>query len=79
MMDKKELLTILEKAKIAEEKAIPIYTKHMGTAIFWTGIDKEKVAKIKESLALLSRESKGHMELNESLIAQIKSEERDAF
>ena len=78
-MDKKELLTVLEKAKIAEEKAIPIYTKHMGTAIFWAGIDKEKVGKIKEALTLLARESEGHRVINESLITQIKSEARDAF
>jgi hypothetical protein len=79
MIDKKELLTMLEKAKISEEKSIPIYTKHMGTAIFWTGIDKEKVEKIKEALILLARESERHRKVDEYLIAKIKSEARDAF
>jgi rubrerythrin len=79
MISKKEALEIFKNAKFAEEKAIPIYTKHLSSALFWTGMGREKIQKIKEALDTLAKESKVHIELTEFLINFIKNEEKDAF
>lgn len=79
MISKKELLSILEDAKIAEEKAIPIYAKHISSAVFWTGIKQEDIDKIKGTLHTLADESKKHKKMVEHLIDLVKKEGKDAF
>ena len=79
MMSKEELLTILENARLAEEKAIPVYTKHLKSAVFWTGMKQEDVEKIRETLSMLAEESEKHKKMVEYLIEQIKKKGKDAF
>ena len=79
MMSREELLAILEEARLAEEKAIPIYVKHLSAAVFWTGASKEKTEKIKETLRLLAEESEKHKKMVEHLIVELKKEGKDAF
>ena len=79
MMSKKELLAILEKARLAEERSIPIYTRHLSSAVFWTGMKKENVDKIKETLRVLAEDSERHKKMVEYLIELADTEEKDAF
>jgi len=79
MVKKDEIIKILEDAQIAEERSIPVYTKHIGSAIFWTGIEKEKAEEIKKILKYLAEESARHKGVVEYLLKYIKEEDKDAF
>lgn len=79
MISKELLLSKLKKGQIAEEKAIPIYTKHLSSAIFWTGIDKECQDDVRNILKRLADESRGHKEILRSTIEKINKDERNAF
>jgi hypothetical protein len=79
MIKKEELLNMLEDAKVAEEKAIPIYTRHLSSAVFWTGLEEERVKRMKILLNQLSKESQGHIKVVEYLIDLVKKENQDAF
>ena len=70
---------ILKNARYAEEKAIPIYTKHLRSAIFWTGMDEETVEKMRENLRILAEESEKHKKMVKYLIDVVEEEEKDAF
>ena len=50
MINKDKLLRILKDAYYSEEEGVLIYTKHLNSAIFWTGLDKVKVEKAKKIL-----------------------------
>ncbi len=65
-------LEILKGARNAEEKIIPIYTKHLESAIFWTGIPEDRVLKAKVILKRLATESATHKIAVEALIARLE-------
>ncbi|MCF7878675.1 MAG: hypothetical protein K9L95_04305 [Candidatus Omnitrophica bacterium] len=73
-MNKKEIIKRLKEALIAEEKSIPIYTKHLDSAVFWTGLGEERVDKIKAILSELARGSMVHKEIIENLIRRLEGE-----
>ena len=79
MIKKQELLKFLKEALDTEEKSILIYTKHLKSAIFWTGIEKDKIQKTKESLTRLAQDSLSHKEIVEKLIKEIKEKDKNAF
>lgn len=79
MIDKKELISILEKALIAEERAIPIYMKHLKTAVFWTGAAEEDIKRIRKVMSVLLEESERHKKTVETLIDKVKSGGKDAY
>ena len=60
MINKDKLLRILKDAYYSEEEGVLIYTKHLNSAIFWTGLDKVKVEKAKEILNDLAKDTMGH-------------------
>lgn len=70
--DETALLKLLKAARHEEEKGIPIYTKHLGSALFWTGIPQDKVQRAKDILSQLSDESKVHKIEVERLIARLE-------
>jgi rubrerythrin len=62
-MDKtnqEKMIELLKHALMAEEKAVPIYNKHLKSAVFWAGLSEDKSAKIKKVLELLAKESTSH-------------------
>jgi rubrerythrin len=73
-MNSKELLAVLEKARIGEEKIVGIYTRHLASAVFWTGMEKEDVKKVKEYFDILARDSVMHKKVVEELIRDLKEE-----
>ncbi|MBU1906234.1 MAG: hypothetical protein KJ923_04475 [Candidatus Omnitrophica bacterium] len=79
MINKEELLRILKDAYYAEEEGVLIYTKHLQNAIFWTGLDKEKVKRAKELLDDLAKGSLAHKPVVEKMIKYVKEANKDAF
>ena len=79
MIDKNELIKILEEALIAEEKAIPIYMKHLATAVLWTGMEKVDMEKIRTTMSVLLVESEGHKNTVLDLLDRIKSGGKGAY
>ncbi|MCF7916369.1 MAG: hypothetical protein K9L61_01165 [Candidatus Omnitrophica bacterium] len=73
-MNKKEIIKRLKDALIAEEKSIPIYTKHLDSAVFWTGLGEEKADEIKAILSELARGSMIHKQIIENLIQRLEGE-----
>ncbi len=73
-MNKSELIQILKKACEAEEKAVPIYARHLEAAIFWTGISEARADEAKEILRCLARESAAHKVIVERLIKGLEKE-----
>jgi rubrerythrin len=79
MISKENLLKKLKEALVAEEQSIPIYTKHLDSAIFWTGWDKEIVANAKAVFTHLANESGRHKIIIAGLIERIEKDKKDAF
>ena len=70
--DNNETLRILKEARNTEEGVIPIYMKHLESAIFWTGIPKDNVSKAKTILRHLADESAAHKVVVEKLITRFE-------
>ncbi len=79
MLKKQETLNILAKALQVEENLIPVYAKHLYSAVFWTGIDKDKAEKVKELLRQLHDDSNRHKKMVEDMIGYVKGQDKDAF
>ena len=79
MINKDKLLRILKDAYYSEEEGILIYTKHLNSAIFWTGLDKNKIKRIKEILESLAKGSIAHKPIVEKMIKYVKETNKDAF
>lgn len=60
-LDHKQVLQEIEVAAIKEELAIPVYTSHIKSALFWSSLSDKKQQMILEGLETLSRESEGHV------------------
>jgi rubrerythrin len=73
-MSGKELLAVLEKARLGEEKIVSIYTKHLRSALFWTGMSKSDAEKVRAVFDILSRDSAMHKKMVEALIVKLKKE-----
>lgn len=71
-MSKAEIVKMLKEALLGEEKAVPIYNKHLAAAVFWSGVKKEKGQRIKEILSQLANDSKKHKAIIEEIIDQLE-------
>ncbi|MFH1395239.1 MAG: hypothetical protein ABIH09_03695 [Candidatus Omnitrophota bacterium] len=79
MMKKSELLKYLKEAVMAEERVIPIYEKHLKSAIFWIRMDEDKAEKVRQMMEKMIQDSKRHWKITKSLMEQVSKEDRDAF
>jgi hypothetical protein len=79
MIKKDELLRLLKDAYYAEEEGVLIYTKHLNSAIFWAGLDKDKVKRVREILESLAKGSIAHKPVVERMINYVKESNKDAF
>lgn len=70
--NKDKILSILREARNAEESIIPIYTKHLESAIFWTGVSQDTALSAKKILRRLAVESAAHKITVEQLIARLE-------
>ena len=70
--DNANILKILKDARNSEEGVIPIYMKHLESALFWTGVPENNVSKAKTILRRLATESTAHKIAVEQLIARFE-------
>ena len=70
--DNDKILKMLKEARNTEQGAIPIYMKHLESAIFWTGIPQSNVSKAKKILRRLAAESAAHKVVVEKLITRFE-------
>jgi len=79
MITKEDLLKELKEALAAEEQSIPVYIKHLDSAIFWTGWEEGVLTKAKTVFTYLAQESMRHKAMVANLIERINEDKRDAF
>ena len=79
MIKKDDLLKELKEALVLEEQSIPIYMKHLSSAVFWTGWDEQTAAKAKNVFLYLAQESSRHKNIIKDLIENVKQDKRNAF
>jgi len=79
MITKNDLIISLTESLNTEEKAMPVYTKHLHNTLFFSRFKREDQEKIKKILSILKSESENHKDIFEDLIKQIKGEGRDVY
>jgi len=79
MVDKKELITILKDCLNSEEASVPIYNKHINSALFFSGFKPEIQDRIKEILSLLAKGSEAHKFFYNNLLKEIRDSKRDVY
>lgn len=58
---------------------IYFYAKHLETAVFWTGINKDNIKKAKDLLKQLADEMDNHKNIIIDLIKKIREDKNNAF
>lgn len=79
MIKKDALLELLRKGLDREEKAIPIYTQHLKSAVFWAGLSGKEAEECRRILEQLAVESAGHKKIVLDLIDYVERSDKDAF
>ena len=79
MMTKVALINNLKESLKTEESAISLYTKHISSTLFLSGMSKEKKDKIDNILGVLRRESQGHAVLFKKLISLVEEGQKDVY
>jgi hypothetical protein len=79
MIAKEKLLELLKKGLDGEEKAAPIYTKHLEAAVFWAGLDDKNIKEAGLIFRQLAAESVKHKEIVLDLISYAEGAGKDAF
>ena len=69
--NKLEIIRLLKEALLSEEKAIPIYNRHLESSVFWTGIDDDGASKARDVLRVLSRDSLRHKMTVEKILGEL--------
>jgi len=76
---KKELLGMLNSAIELEEWAIPIYSRHLKTALFWSGLDAVEREGMRIQLSVLSQEAHRHTKVLSRMKKKIEEDKRHVF
>ena len=78
-MTKKELLKLVDEAIDLEEKSIPVYRKHLGTALFWSGLPEWERKQLGIYLNILAKESGKHAVKLAALKEKIEKGGKDVY
>ncbi len=60
-MNKSQILQKIAEAILAEERAMPIYTRHIESTLYWSGLRKDDQKKITEMFLRLKKDSDKHI------------------
>jgi hypothetical protein len=74
-----DLLIFLKESLDTEERAIPLYARHLNSTLFFSGFDIGLQKKIEDMLLKLKRESEGHALLLKPMIDKIERSRRDVY
>lgn len=78
-MTKDELIGLFQKCLNEEERAIPLYTKHLENTFFLSDFKPEVRTRVKELLLLLKRESEFHARTYAGLIETVKESDKNVY
>lgn len=78
-VEKQALLKMLDEAIALEDRSIPIYNRHLKTALFWSGLPAAEREKLRIQLGILEKESERHTKLLTAERAKIEGDERNVF
>jgi hypothetical protein len=78
-LTKKELLKLIDEAIDLEDKSIPVYMKHLGTALFWSGLPKWERHQLDVYLNVLAKESAKHSVRLAALKEKIEKGGKDVY
>ena len=76
---KKELLKMIDEAIDLEDKSVPVYMKHLNTALFWSGLSKWERDQLTISLNMLAKESSRHSAKLSALREKIEKGGKDVY
>ncbi|MBS3761896.1 MAG: hypothetical protein KGZ25_01210 [Planctomycetes bacterium] len=79
MMAKEDLLKALDKAVRTEEKATPLYLRHVSASVPWFGFEDDEKEEIQNVLRSIAQDSSRHREMIEELREKVEQEDRDVF
>jgi len=69
--NREELAKVLKEALLSEERAVPIYNRHLESLLQLTGISEDESAKVRSVLEILVRESTLHKVTVEKIISNL--------
>lgn len=81
MLDKesrRKIIGLLKEALLAEERAVPIYNRHLTSSLFLAGVPNDKAEKVRSALEVLSRDSIAHKARVEGIITALSKEAENA-
>jgi len=78
-VEKHKLLKMLEEASHLEDQAMPIYSRHLKTALFWSGLDAAAREQLRIQLGILEKESQRHTKALKELAEKIREDKRNVF
>ena len=78
-MTKERLLNLLGESLKAEEIALPLYTRHIGSTLFLSGFEAAKQDRIIQILGILHDESDEHRQTLQRLIDKVQNEDKDVY
>ncbi|MCX5784442.1 MAG: hypothetical protein NTX59_02005 [Elusimicrobia bacterium] len=78
-VEKAELIKMLEEAFFLEEQAMPIYSRHLKTALFWRGLNAATREQLRIQLGILEKESNRHAKVLGEMKKKIEEDKRNVF
>lgn len=79
MIKKSDLIERLSVCIQTEESAIPLYSKHITSALFFSGFPEEQQIKLKEILEELVSDSERHKKILNALLERVRSSNQDVY
>ena len=76
---KNKLLAMIDDALMKEEKAMPLYSRHLKTALFWSGLSTAVREQLRIQLGILETESNRHAKVLAEMKKKIEEDERNVF
>jgi|GEM_PF-454796 len=76
---KKELLKMVDEAIDLEDKSIPVYMKHLNTALFWSGLPEWERKQLNIYLNVLAKESGKHSVKLNALRDKVEKGGKDVY
>lgn len=78
-VEKKALLKMLDDAIMLEDRSVPVYNRHLKTALFWSGLPAAEREKLRIQLGILEKESERHSRVLGEMRKKIEGSEKDVF
>lgn len=76
---KKELLKMVDDAITLEDRSVPVYNRHLKTALFWSGLPAADREKLRIQLGILEKESERHSRSLGELRKKIEENPKNVF